>query len=67
VDQDEQIKIGTEEMKAGSMMGMGKLALAVQVKQGLGQDFKEEGLLENELLDLPCEDVGEWRSRRRRQ
>lgn len=59
VDQDEQIKIGAEEMKAGRMMGMGKLVLAVEVKQGLGPDFKKEELLENESLGLPHEDVGE--------
>jgi hypothetical protein len=44
---DEQIRSGLEEVKTGSMMAMGKLALASTVKPGIGGDFAEDGLLDN--------------------
>lgn len=56
---DEQIISGLEEVKTGSMMAMGKLALASTVKPGIEGDFAEEDLLDNELLGLPRENVEE--------
>jgi hypothetical protein len=58
VKSDEQIISGME-VKTGSMMAMGKLALASIVKPGIEGDFAEEGLLDNELLGLPRENVEE--------
>lgn len=60
VNTDEQIRIATEEWKAtGSMMGMGKLALACNLKEAYGADFAKQGLLFNEKLGLPLENVNE--------
>lgn len=59
VDTDKEVKAALEEIKTGSMMAMGKLALASQVKTGLHADFASEGLLDNELLGLVPENVEE--------
>jgi hypothetical protein len=46
-------------MKTGNMWGMAKLALAVEVKDGFGADFAAEGLLDDELLEIPRGNVRE--------
>ena len=44
VDTDEQIKIGTEDFKTtGSMMAMGKLALASNLKEAYGAILRSWG------------------------
>ena len=60
VNTDEQIKSGTEEWKTtGSMAAMGKLALASNLKDVYGSNFRELGLLDNKILGLPHEDLNE--------
>jgi len=54
---DEEVAQGKEMMTSGNMWGMAKLALAVEVKEGFGADFAAEGLLDNELLDIPRDTV----------
>ncbi|TVY83738.1 hypothetical protein LSUE1_G001673 [Lachnellula suecica] len=54
---DVEVASGKEMMKTGNMWGMGKLALAVEVKEGFGADFEKAGLLDNELLGIKRGDV----------
>ncbi|MCJ1389997.1 hypothetical protein MMC18_002855 [Xylographa bjoerkii] len=60
VDTDDQIRTGAEEWQTtGSMKGMGKLALASNLKEAYGADFKRQGLLDNKMLGLQHENLDE--------
>ena len=63
VETDEQIRLAQEKMKTASgmdaMRAMGQLALASNLKEEYGSNFAKLGLLDNELLSIPREDVDE--------
>ena len=60
VSTDEQIRTGTEEWtNTHSMMGMAKLAMASNLKEEFEANFAKQGLLMNETLGLPVENVDE--------
>lgn len=51
------MKSTVEEVKSSSIIAMVTLALASKVKSGLYIDFATKGLLDNELLRLPRENI----------
>ena len=56
----EQIELGREMMAQGQTWpGLGKLAMAVTVMGGMGNDFATDEKLANEMLGLPQEDLDE--------
>lgn len=54
---EDEIVIVREEVKEGNMYGMAKLALATCITEGTGSNFREEGLLDNEILGLVGDDL----------
>ena len=57
---EEQIEIGRKMVTQGQMWpGLGKLAMAVTVMDGTGNDFASDEKLANEMLGLPKEDLDE--------
>ncbi|OCL06609.1 NAD(P)-binding protein [Glonium stellatum] len=54
-DADEAIDDAKKQLLLSSenLVAMGTLGLAIVVKPGLGGDFKAEGLLDNDLLEIP--------------
>ena len=62
VDADEEIAKYTRQREEATemgprMMAIGRLALASNMKPEFGQNFKELGLLENEMLGIPKESM----------
>ena len=52
VDSKQEIKDRGEKLRLGNLEGMEKVARAVLVQEGSGQDLAVEGSLGNELLGL---------------
>ena len=59
VDSKQKIKDGGRKLRLGNLEGMEKVARAVLIQEGSGQDLDAEGLLENELLSLTRGNVDE--------
>ena len=59
VDSKQKIKDGGRKLRPGNLEGMEKIARAVLIQEGSGQDLDAEGLLENELLGLTRGNVDE--------
>ena len=60
VNGEEQISKGRELLAQGKIWpGLGKLAMAVAVLDGMGNDFATDEKLANEMLGLPKENLDE--------
>jgi len=57
VNTDDMVAEGSKEWAMGNMFGMAKLALASQLRPEYGNNFKELGKLDNELLGIEPEDL----------
>ena len=63
VDSKKEIKDGGKKLRLGNLEGMEKVARAILVQEGSGQDLAAEGLLENELPGLTRGSVDETTAR----
>lgn len=59
VSSDDYMQQGKHALATGDFIGMGKLALVVNLKSGYGNDFATEATLANDLLGLPKQSVEE--------
>lgn len=59
VSSDDYMQQGKHALATGDFIGMGKLALVVNLKSGYGNDFATEATLANGLLGLPKQSVEE--------